>query len=146
MSLKATHFTLEEFLVSQTAVQKGIDNSPSDEHLANLQALVTHVLDPLRKLLGRPIIINSGYRSPSLNWAVGGVPDSQHALGMAADFRVSGMSVDEVVEATRKSGLPFDQLIHEFGSWTHISYDPRKHRRQVLRATKVNGRTHYSPM
>lgn len=146
MRLRATHFTLDEFLVSQTASIQGIDNSPSQEHFDNLQALVEFVLDPFREMLGKPIIINSGYRSPALNRAVGGVTTSQHSRGQAADFIVRGMTVDQVVKAMRHSGLPFDQLIHEFGRWTHVSYDPSLHRREVIRAITVNGRTQYSPM
>ncbi len=136
------YFTLEELIFSQTAVRKGISNIPDATQAANLQALVKHVLDPLRAHLGRPIVVSSGFRSPRLNAAIGGVSTSQHCFGQAADIVVPGMAVADVVQAARDLRLPFDQLIDEFGSWTHISYGPR-HRRQVLSARQSAGKTHY---
>lgn len=144
MQLQSKYFTLDEFTFSNTAVRKGIKNDPSPEHLANLQALVTNILDPLREFIGKPIRITSGYRSPSLNKAVNGSATSQHCFGQAADIQVPGMSVDEVVAAVRKAKLPYDQLIHEFNSWTHVSYDPKRDRRVALRATTIGGKTQYS--
>ena len=138
------HFTLAEFLVSDTAKRRNIPNVPGDAEVANLRALVVNVLDPLRSLVGRPIIVSSGYRSPQLNAAVGGSNTSQHSLGQAADFSIPGMSAAEIVATMRTLNLPFDQVIDEFGSWVHVSYGPRQ-RRQVLRARKVNGRTVYLP-
>lgn len=144
MVLKSKYFTLKEFTFSQTAARRGIPNEPNLIHLANIQRLVTNVLDPLRELLDRPIRITSGYRSSQLNIAVGGSKTSQHCYGEAADIVVPGMTVDQVVEAIIQSGLPFDQLIHEFGDWTHVSYGPRN-RRQILRAHHVGSKTVYSP-
>lgn len=143
--LKSKYFSLGEFTFSQTAVRHGINNEPSQEHFNNLQSLVTNILDPLREILGRPIRISSGYRSPDLNKKVGGASTSQHCFGQAADIVVPGMTVDQVVKAIRDSKLPYDQLIHEFGSWTHVSYGG-KNRRQALAATLVNGRTNYSAL
>jgi hypothetical protein len=125
-------FTLQEFVISQTAVRKGIPNDPPPEAIAAIQALCSNVLDPLRQQLGKPIIISSGYRSPEVNKAVGGSVTSQHCAGEAADIICPGVEVSDLVKAIRDAKLPFDQLIHE-GTWTHVSYSPRN-RRQVLKA------------
>lgn len=143
--VRAKYFTMGELTFSQTAVRRGISNVPSEQHVANLQALCDNILDPLRERLGRPIRISSGYRSPQLNIAVGGSKTSQHCYGEAADIVVPGMSVDEVVRAIVDSGLPYDQLIHEFGQWTHVSYGPRN-RRQVLSAKHTASGTKYAPL
>lgn len=136
------HFTLDEFTHSQTAGRRGLKNDPGQTELANLQALVENVLDPLREALGKPIRVSSGFRSAQVNRAIGGAASSQHTLGQAADFTVPGMTTQEVVDAVRALGLPFDQLIEEFGSWVHVSYGPR-HRRQVLRARRTRAGTKY---
>src|ERR1700676_5245324 len=88
----STNFTLEEMLASQTAVRDGIDNTPTEEVISRLKDLCDNVLQPLRNLLKQPLIISSGYRSPTLNKAVGGVPNSEHQLGQAADITVPGMT------------------------------------------------------
>ena len=139
------HFTLDELLHSQAAVRHGIRNDPDKAALANLHALVEHVLDPLREALGRPVVVSSGYRSPRVNRAVGGSASSQHVLGQAADITVPGMSVADVVAKIRALRLPFDQLIDEFGRWVHVSYGPR-HRRQVLRARRTAAGTKYEAL
>lgn len=136
------HFTLDEFTHSQTAARRGLKNDPGQAELANLQALVEHILDPLREALGKPIRVSSGFRSAQVNRAIGGAASSQHTLGQAADFTVPGMTTQEVVDAVRALDLPFDQLIEEFGSWVHVSYGPR-HRRQVLRARRTRAGTKY---
>lgn len=123
------HFMLHEFTRSDTAERRGISNVPESRHLANLRALAMG-LEQVRRLLGDTSIkITSGYRSPQLNAAVGGVPTSAHALGYAADFTHSEMSALEVCRAIEKSVLTFDQLIHEPSRGiTHISFDPRLRR------------------
>lgn len=136
------HFTLAELTVSQEATRRGIPNDPDAQSLANLQLLVRHVLDPLRDALG-PVSISSGYRSPRVNKLVGGASSSQHVMGQAADFTVSGMTPMEVVDRIRAMGLPVDQCIQEFGRWVHVSYSDR-HRRQFLRARRnAIGKTIY---
>ena len=132
------YFSVEELTYTGT----GMPNVPPQAARANMRALVRDVLDPLREKLDRPIRVNSGYRSPAVNTAVGGSARSQHSLGEAADIVVPGMTVAELIEFIRKSDIPFDQLIDEFGRWVHISYGPRN-RRQVLRARKYNHQTHY---
>lgn len=143
------HFTLDEMTKSATATRLGIQNVPTAEHLENLRDLVEYVLEPLRIHYGRPIIVTSGYRCPSLNKAVGGAAKSQHATGQAVDIRsVSDRRDDnkELFDMIREMGLPFDQLINEFDyDWVHVSYSPRN-RRQVLSARKINGKTTYTSM
>ena len=140
------HFTLDEFLKSATATRLGIDNTPDEKVLNCIQALVDNVLEPLRAHYGRPIIITSGYRCPTLNKAVGGSSTSQHAIGQAVDIRsVSDSREDnkELFDMIREMKLPFDQLINEFGyDWVHVSFGPRN-RRQVLKAEKSGGKTVY---
>lgn len=131
---------------SATAERKGIDNTPSVQVRANLTALIEKVLDPLREAYGKPIIVTSGYRCERLNKAVGGAASSQHVKGEAADIR----SVEDTPEENKKLydlivklGLPFDQLINEYGyDWVHVSFGSQ-HRRQKLKAVKKNGRTSY---
>jgi len=114
------HFSLTELTTSEIAVRKGLDNLPESVALENLSRLAEK-LEEVRKVLGKPIMINSAYRSPEVNSAVGGVKTSQHCLGCAADIRVPGMTPDEVVKAIIASKIQYDQLIREFDSWTHIS-------------------------
>ena len=127
------HFTLEELTKSYTATQLGIDNTPSQEVVANLKALCVHILEPLRKAYGKPIIVSSGYRCPKLNKAVKGAAQSQHMLGQAADVHsVSDTRADnmELWNVLKKLGLPIDQAINEYNyNWLHLSYGPRNRRR-----------------
>lgn len=114
------HFTLEELITSEIAARHGLDNNPSLEVVANLERLA-RFLEEVRKILGKPIMVNSAYRSPAVNEAVKGSKSSQHLLGCAADIRVPNMTPDEVVKAIIASDLQYDQLIREFDSWTHVS-------------------------
>lgn len=127
----STHFTLEELIVSAAAIDLGNANAPTTPHMTNLYRLADR-LEEVRALFGRPIQITSGYRNPVVNAAVGGVPDSAHAQGLAADFHVVGLDDLAAAEVIRDSGLKFDQLILERGRCIHLSFDPRL-RRQVLR-------------
>jgi len=137
------HFSLDEFTFSQTAARKGIDNSPSPEAIAMMIALCEEVLEPLRAKLGRPIIVTSGYRSPGLNAMIGGSPNSQHCKGEAADVVVPGLSPLEVCRAIEQLGR-YDQLIHEFGRWCHVSWRGEElSRRETLTATHKDGRVVY---
>lgn len=127
------NFTLEEFLISQTATRLGIDNTPNAVVRSNLNALVNSLLQPLRDKLGKPIVVSSGYRSSALNAAIHGSKSSQHCFGEAVDFTVIGMPVLDVCKFILDSGLEFDQLIYE-GNWVHLSYSKTKNRRNVLEA------------
>ncbi len=131
-------FTLEEMTASATARAKGIANVPGVAEVANLCALVHHVLQPLRNAMGEPVKIGSGYRSAKLNGAVGGVRNSQHVKGEAADLCIDGdMSKGRRWFAWIKSHCEFDQLIWEHNAkgsyWVHVSYRADgKNRRQAI--------------
>lgn len=130
------HFALAEFTVSQTAVRLGIDNTPPDDVLARLMIVARKMEEVRSALESRVITISSGYRSPALNKRVGGAKNSAHVEGWAVDFNCHGFgSPLAVARQIAKSGIEFDQLIHEFGSWVHISFDPRN-RRQLLTVGK----------
>jgi putative chitinase len=131
MPLLTDHFALEEFTLSSTALALGIENTPTSEHMKNLQKLAEG-MERVRALFDKVIEITSGYRNPQINKAVGGVPTSAHALGWAADFHVHGVADLNAAKAIRNSKLKFDQLIYEKNRCVHISFDPRT-RRQVLR-------------
>lgn len=134
------YFFQYEFTRSETARAKGIDNTPTKEAEANIEALVDNVLDPLREAWGGPITVTSGYRCPELNKAVGGSRTSDHLRGCAADIKGGSRAVNKrLFELVQKLGLPFDQLIHERGNvkdgpdWVHVSYRrDGKNRRQIL--------------
>ena len=115
------HFTLEELTASESAERNGWDNTPNDQETANLIRLA-EFLEQLKTLLGgKPIMVNSAFRSKQVNDAVGSKDSSQHRIGCAADIRVPGMTPDQVVRAVVGSDLPYDQVIREFDRWTHIS-------------------------
>jgi hypothetical protein len=124
------HFTLEELTVSETAVRRGLDNTPDNDALYDLKRLA-EFLELVRTTLGKPIKVNSAYRSPAVNASVGGSKTSQHCKGQAADIRVVGMNPRQVCQAIIAAKLPFDQLIQEFwnpktgGGWTHVSIPPK---------------------
>lgn len=129
------YFKLEEFTHSNTAMMQGIDNTPDNTIVGNIENLVKNVLDPLREAWGKPIRVTSGYRSPKLNMAVGGSKTSHHMKGMAADIttgnRVENRRLFQLIIDLK---LPFTQLIDEKNfSWVHVSYDPADVKRQVLR-------------
>ena len=112
------HFTLAELTATD---HRSLDNTPDPAALANLTRLA-EFLEQVREVLGgKPVMVNSAFRSKAVNDAVGSKDTSQHRVGCAADIRVPGMTPDAVVRAVRASGLAYDQLIKEFDSWTHIS-------------------------
>lgn len=118
----APHFLLSEFTTSTTAAQLGIDNHPIPEILENIMVLA-NTLEKVRKVLGHPIVITSGYRCPPLNKAVGGVDTSMHMQGCAADFICPGYGSPLQICKTLEPHMQefgIDQLIHEFGSWVHL--------------------------
>ena len=141
------NFMLREFVNSSTAARKGINNKPTEIHLANLKKLIDNVIQPLRDKIG-PIRITSGYRSPALNRAIGGSSRSQHSKGMAADIqfvRDNEMDNKVIFDTILEKELDFDQMINEFDyKWIHISYNQKKNRKQVLEAYKDgNNKTKY---
>jgi len=112
------HFTLEELTVTD---HRTLDNTPDPAARANLQRLAVFLELVKDRLGGRPIMVNSAFRSKAVNDAVGSSDKSQHRLGCAADVRVPGMTPDAVVRAVMASGLAYDQIIREFDAWTHLS-------------------------
>ena len=112
------HFTLAE--LTHTDHRK-LDNTPDAQELANLQRLAEFLETVKTTLGGKPVMINSAFRSKAVNDAVGSKDTSQHRQGLACDFRVPGMVPDAVVRAIIAANLPFDQIIREYDSWTHIS-------------------------
>lgn len=147
------HISYKEATFSQTATRRDIDNTPSKEVLKRMQAVAENVFEPLRAHVGGPIKINSFYRSPLLNAAIGGAKSSQHIRGEAIDIddTLGNMSNKDMFTFI-KDELDFDQLIWEFGdddnpAWVHVSYvSPKNNRRRILKASKVNGRTTYNVM
>lgn len=143
--------TLAECIKSETAIRKSIDNTPTQEHYEAMFLLATKVYDPLCKKLGAKLPFTSFYRSPKLNKAIGGAASSQHSKGQAIDIDVDGMAniTNSVVFNAILNLFDFDQLIWEFGdsknpAWVHVSYKKEGNRKQVLSATKINGKTIYT--
>ena len=141
------NFVLSEITRSNTAKRLGISNEPSKKHLANMQKLITELIQPMRDSIG-PIRISSGYRSPQLNRAIGGSSKSQHCKGQALDLQFwkdGQMCNQEIYKWILNSNLQFDQMINEFDfAWIHISFNANKNRKQVLEAYKNDqGKTAY---
>ena len=142
MNLSA-HVTLAEFENSPTATTHGINNKMSESQIASAKLLCENVFEPLRIHLNTPIKISSGFRCVQLNKMIGGAKTSQHTKGEAMDIKIGAKGFNFI-----KDNLDFDQLIWEFGNdenpqWVHVSYSSRN-RKQVLKATKQNGKTKYS--
>lgn len=141
------NFRLSEFLDSATAIRRGLDNTPTAMVLANIRNILAPGIQEVRDLIGHPVFISSGYRSPEVNAAVGGSPTSQHTEGLAADFKAPGFGMPSSIVrylVAHAARLPFDQLIHE-GSWVHISFVQSKPRHQVLVAHFAGGSVTYTP-
>jgi len=148
------HLDLAEVTRSDSAKRKGISNMPTPEHIENFKKLAENIFEPIRKHFGVPILISSGYRSKALNTAIGGSLTSQHCQGEAIDIDMDGTTngvTNKMVFDFIKNNLSFDQLIFEFGTkdapdWVHVSFESTgKQRKQILRATKVGGKTAYQP-
>jgi zinc D-Ala-D-Ala carboxypeptidase len=148
------HLDLVEVTRSETAKRKGISNMPIEAHIENFKKLAEHIFEPIRNHFNVPIHISSGYRSKELNTSIGGSLTSQHCSGEAIDIDMDGSAngvTNKMVFEYVKDNLDFDQMIWEFGSsnapdWVHVSYETSgKQRKQILRATKSNGKTHYAP-
>lgn len=140
--------SLKELLFSETATRLGIDNTPTDQILINLQTLIYEIITPIVNQFG-DIKINSGYRSPTLCKLIGSSERSQHTTGMAVDCEVLGVPNKELADWI-VNHLEFDQCILEFwkpeeinSGWVHVSYNKAGNRKMYLRAYKANGRTVY---
>lgn len=135
------HFTLEEMTFSATAARKGIDNTPTPEIIEALRN-TAQGLERIRGLVGRPVHVNSGYRSPKVNAAVGGQPDGQHTKGEAADITCKGIAPRELALqiAEDRVNLGVDQVILEYGQWVHVSFT-EKPRHAMLTIDRDGTRT-----
>ena len=147
------HFNLKEFTKSETAIRKRIDNTPNAVHTQNLKTVCEKILEPVRKHFGKPVRINSGYRGPALNAAVGGSSKSQHCNGEAVDFEIDGLANPELAKWVAEN-CEFDQIILEFydpkegpnSGWVHASFSTTgKNRKEKLTALTVAGKTVYKP-
>ena len=136
------HFTLDELTITD---HRELENTPNETELANLKRLAEFLETVKTVLGGKPIMVNSAFRSKAVNDAVGSKDTSQHRIGCAADIRVPGLTPDEVVKAVIASGIGYDQVIREFDRWTHISIPnagaPRK---QALIIDKAGTRVYSS--
>jgi len=145
------HISYKEGVYSRTAMRRGIKNNPNAEQMENMVAIAEEVFEPLRMWVGGPIKINSFFRSPELNKAIGGSAKSQHCYGQAIDIddtfgKMSNADMYEFI----KENLDFDQMIWEFGDddnpdWVHVSYvSPEENRQRCLKAYKEKGKTKYA--
>lgn len=131
------HITYLEAVTSQTAIRKGIDNTPTPGALQNMKLVAQKVFEPLRTHFNIPIRISSFYRSEALNKAVGGSKTSQHRTGEAIDIQGTGTLTNKMIFDYIKDNLVFDQLIWEYGdsknpAWVHVSFSAKKNRKQIL--------------
>ena len=144
------HISYKEGIHSNTAIRRGINNTPDDEQLTNMELVAEEVFEPLREWVGGPIKINSFFRCPKLNKAIGGSSKSQHCYGQAIDIddtfrKASNADMYHYI----KEHLEFDQLIWEFGDnknpdWVHVSYvSPEENRNRCLKAYRDKGKTKY---
>ena len=144
------HISYKEGVHSITAIRKGIDNEPNEEQLANMKLVANNVFEPLRVFINGPIKVNSFFRSPDLNKAIGGSTKSQHCKGQAIDIDDTyGKATNAEMYWWIKENLDFDQMIWEFGNndnpdWVHVSYvSPNKNRNRCLKAYREDGKTKY---
>ena len=145
------HISYKEGVYSNTATRRGIDNTPDDGQLANMELIANEVFEPIRVWVGGPIKINSFFRSPDLNTAIGGSKTSQHCKGQAMDIDDTfGKATNAEMYHWIKDNLDFDQMIWEFGdddnpNWVHVSYvSAESNRNRCLKAYKENGKTKYA--
>ena len=144
------HISYKEGVYSRTALRRGIKNNPNAEQMENMVAIAEEVFEPLRVWVGGPIKINSFFRSPELNKAIGGSGKSQHCHGQAIDLDDTfGRATNAEMYEFIKENLDFDQIIWEFGDetnpdWVHVSYvSPEQNRNRCLKAYRENGKTNY---
>lgn len=145
------NFTLSEMTKSETALRHNLENTPGETEIENLRVLCERVLQPVRDHYGKGVKVNSGFRHPDVNAAVGGSKTSDHCKGQAADIEIPGVPNHELAEWIA-ANLDYTQLILEFytrgipdSGWVHVSYDPSNLKKQNLTATKENGKTVYLP-
>jgi zinc D-Ala-D-Ala carboxypeptidase len=145
------NFTLAEMTKSETALRHGLENNPGEQELAAMKLLAEKVLQPVRDHFKRGVKVNSAYRHPDVNQRVGGSRNSDHTRGQAADIEIPGVANAELAEWI-KDNLEFRQLILEFytpgipdSGWVHVSYVAEDNKKEVLTATRKDGKTVYLP-
>jgi hypothetical protein len=145
------NFSLHELTKSETALRLDLDNTPGEKETESLRLLCEKVLQPVRDHFGKGVKVNSAYRSPESNAAVGGSKTSDHCKGMAADIEIPGVANADLAQFIMDN-LSYTQLILEFytpgipdSGWVHVSFDPNNLKKQELTATKVAGKTQYLP-
>jgi hypothetical protein len=145
------NFSLAEMIKSETALRNGLDNTPGPVEIENLKALCENILQPLRDAYGRGIKVNSGFRHPNVNAAVGGSRTSDHCKGQAADIEIPGIPNYDLAKYISES-FWYTQLILEFytpgipdSGWVHVSYNPKDLKCQSLTAMRENGKVVYKP-
>jgi hypothetical protein len=143
------NFSLHELTKSETALRLNLDNTPDEDTIDSLRLLAQKVLQPVRDHYGMGVKVNSGYRSPESNAAVGGSKTSDHCKGQAADIEIPSVPNAELAQWIMYN-LDYTQLILEFytpgiadSGWVHVSYDPNNLKKQELTAMKVDGKTQY---
>ena len=145
------NFSLHELTKSETALRHNMDNTPGDTEIHNLRTLCEYILQPVRTAYGRGIKVNSGFRHPNVNAAVGGSKTGDHCRGQAADIEIPGIPNADLAKYIADN-FQFTQIILEFytpgipdSGWVHVSYDPANLKCQTLTAMKENGKTVYKP-
>ena len=143
------NFSLNELTKSETALRHDLDNTPPPEAIECLRALCDNILQPVRDHFGKSVRVNSGYRHPNVNAKVGGSKTSDHCKGMAADIEIAGVPNHELAQWIADN-LEYRQIILEFytrgvpdSGWVHVSFNPDDNKKQLLTATKVDGKTTY---
>ena len=143
------NFTLAEMTKSETALRHDLDNTPNEQEISAMKLLAEKVLQPVRDHFGKGVKVNSGFRNQDVNQKVGGSRNSDHTRGQACDIEIPGIPNAELAEWI-KDNLQFNQLILEFytpgvpdSGWVHVSYIPEDNKKQVLTATKKDGKTVY---
>jgi hypothetical protein len=145
------NFSLAELVKSETALRNGLDNTPGDAEIENLRILCENILQPLRTAYGRGIKVNSGFRHPNVNAAVGGSRTSDHCRGQAADIEIPGVANYDLAKYISEN-FWYTQVILEFytpgvpdSGWVHVSYNPADLKCQTLTAMRENGKVVYKP-
>ena len=145
------NFSLAELVKSETALRNGLDNTPGDAEIENLRILCENILQPLRTAYGRGIKVNSGFRHPNVNAAVGGSITSDHCRGQAADIEIPGVANYDLAKYISEN-FWYTQVILEFytpgvpdSGWVHVSYNPADLKCQTLTAMRENGKVVYKP-
>ena len=145
------NFSLAEMIKSETALRQGLDNTPGPAEIENLRLLCEQILQPIRDAYGRGVKVNSGFRHPDVNAAVGGSRTSDHCKGQAADIEIPGVANADLAKYIEQY-FNYTQLILEFytpgipdSGWVHVSYDPANLKKQSLTAMRENGKVVYKP-